>query len=497
MKRLVVFLAIAMLAVSLAPVSVSAKPKKGGADTPVVAKVEVASVAALEAFANDHGIDLLEVLVESRGLAVFSPIDVKDLEKDGRVEWAEELDVSTTDDDRFHAWVQDLGLDVDRLDQTDEDRFHAWEEEDANRAQADSGCTVEFSDGFALIEWDEVPGAKRYAIFRDNVWLGRTKDTQTIDTAPDPAATYRYRAIYPGGEKGPKADCVVGAPRTHLGEGLENLGLDEIHRVSDGTGAVVAILDTGVDRANEGLAAATVDGWDFVDDDAAPRDEGNAVDDDGDGAVDESVGHGTHVAGIVNQVAPGATILAYRVLDSDGRGNYYAVAEAIDDAVAAGADVINLSFGGEKVKSKRFKESIKAAHAAGVVIIAAAGNDGQDKKQFPASEGSVLGVTAWDATQDVLPGFANYGKWVDVAAPGVRVGSILPNGRVVAWSGSSMAAPVVAGQAALIAAIEPGISPKEIEKVIRDSARKLDKKFKNKPEKGVVDLLASIERIMR
>ncbi|MCB0993125.1 MAG: S8 family serine peptidase, partial [Acidimicrobiales bacterium] len=462
-----------------------------------VVRVDVHTTAAIEAFGRDHDLQVMEVLVESRGIAVFSAANPKDLEKDGRVLWAEPLDMGQLDDDGFHAWVQELGLDADRLDQADDDGFHAWDD-DHPGAIADAECWVRFDGPSAQIQWMAVDGAKKYAVWADGRWLGRTKATSWNDGQATDGALYQVRPIFHGGVKGDRLDCVPDAgDAAHLGDGLEQLNLESAHRISDGSGTVVAILDTGVDPADPRLAGVLIDGWDFVDDDASPRDTGNGVDDDGDGHIDESVGHGTHVAGIVNQLAPGAKILAYRVLDGDGRGNFYAVAEAIDDAVAAGADVINLSFGGTKIKSDRFKQALQRAEQAGVVVIAAAGNDGVDKKQFPASEGGVLGVTAWDPEADALAGFANFGKWVDVAAPGVRVGSVLPNGRVAAWSGSSMAAPIVTGQAALIIALDPGIAPKDVEKAIRDTCRKLDKKVKNKPEKGVIDLLASVDRFAR
>ena len=86
-------------------------------------------------------------------------------------------------------------------------------------------------------------------------------------------------------------------------------------------------------------------GYDFVDNDLAPDEEANGLDDDGDGRVDELYGHGTHVAGIVHLVAPDARLLPLRVLNSDGRGNNFRTASAIVYATHRGADAINLSLG--------------------------------------------------------------------------------------------------------------------------------------------------------
>ncbi len=279
-----------------------------------------------------------------------------------------------------------------------------------------------------------------------------------------------------------------------LGQGLASLELGTVHTLSTGAGVSVAVLDTGIDPASSGLDGVVIDRWDFIDDDDDPSDTGNGIDDDGDSRIDEAIGHGTHVAGIVHQVAPNATVLNYRVLDSDGRGNVYAVAEAIYDATAAGADIINLSFGmSQKLKASVMKDALHDARKAGVIVVAAAGNRGNDKKQYPAADKNVLGVTAYDDTSQTMPAFASHGGWVDVAAPGVGVASRLPGGRVAAWSGSSMATPVVAGQAALLLSVDGTLEPKHVEKAIRDSARKIDHKYG--PKKGLVNLLDSFAEL--
>jgi subtilisin family serine protease len=186
-----------------------------------------------------------------------------------------------------------------------------------------------------------------------------------------------------------------------------------------------------------------------VDDDPVPQEERDNVDQDGDSIVDEGYGHGTFVAGIVALVAPGARILPQRVLDSDGRGNVFTVAEAVYDSVAEGADVINMSFGTTgAVESKVLTEALKAAAKAGVVLVAAAGNDGSRVKHYPAAVDGVLSVGALDAGGTGLAPFSARGDWVDLAAPGQDVTSMLPCGYGT-WSGTSMAAPFVAGAAAL------------------------------------------------
>ncbi len=279
-----------------------------------------------------------------------------------------------------------------------------------------------------------------------------------------------------------------------FGPGLESLQLDLAHRTSTGEGAVVAILDTGIDADHEVFDGRVLAGRDFVDDDVDPDDERAGLDADGDGMADESWGHGTHVAGIVVQVAPDADIVPYRVLDSEGEGRVFAVAAAIFDATDREVDVINLSFGlDHRSKSKMLEDALKYAKDSDVLVVAAAGNDGLGDKRYPAAEKDVMSVGAADIGTRQMASFANHGGWVEVAAPGVSVMSVLPDGQFGIWSGSSMAAPFVSGQAALLVAVSRDEKPKKVVDAIRKSSRNPDRG--NKIKYGMIDLIGSLDEL--
>ncbi len=236
------------------------------------------------------------------------------------------------------------------------------------------------------------------------------------------------------------------------------LKLADAQRRSKGADVLVAVLDTGADTAHPVLAGRTVPAWNYVDDTADVSDVPQGLDTDGDGTSDEAVGHGTFVSGLVALVAPGARILPARVLDSDGIGNTFSVAEAIVDAVDAGADVINLSFGSsDEADSRVVGEALRMAANNNVVVIGAAGNLRSTVPQFPASASQVCGVAALGSGSQ-LAYFSNRGPWVEVAAPGDQLVGPMPGGGYSVWSGSSMSSALVSGQAALLRAIAPGVS---------------------------------------
>jgi subtilisin family serine protease len=272
------------------------------------------------------------------------------------------------------------------------------------------------------------------------------------------------------------------------------LQLDAAHQISTGSGAIVAVLDTGIDASHPIFEGRLLPTWDYVGDDNDPTDVADGTDNDGDGAIDEAYGHGTHVAGIVSLVAPDAQILPGRVLDADGRGNVFVVAEAINDVVAAGATVINLSFGtADLTESKLLKDAIAEAKQAGAVVVASAGNSASAVRRFPASIDKVISVAGLDSSESRLATFSNRGSWVLTAAPSSGIVSAVPGGGFAAWSGTSMAAPFVSGEAALLISMQPGANVDHILKTVSSSCVKLRNGAKGDPPS--IDIVAGLQKL--
>jgi hypothetical protein len=188
-------------------------------------------------------------------------------------------------------------------------------------------------------------------------------------------------------------------------------------------------------------------------------------------------GHGTHVAGLLALIAPDAKIIPVRVLDPQGIGNIWVLAEAITYAVDQGADVINMSLATPRrthllgsVLNKVCddvplpgEEDFPAATNPYLVIVAGAGNTGDSTKMYPAAEniGGLLAVGA-STQQDTLASFSTRASWIQVVAPGEGIPSSVPNGFYGTWSGTSMAAPIAAGEVALVRAAFPNLTNKKI-----------------------------------
>ena len=235
---------------------------------------------------------------------------------------------------------------------------------------------------------------------------------------------------------------------------LDLIGVPGAHTVTRGDGAVVAVVDTGIDAAHQDLQGRLLPAANFV------TGKSNANDEDG---------HGTHVTGIVSastdngigvaSVAPGAQVLPVRVLDEDGSGSDSEVARGIDHAIAQRVHVINLSLGGNALSSflpgGEFGDAIQRAVDAGIVVVAAAGNDTIPLCEQPEVRGKILCVGAVDRRG--MRAFYSSGDSATIMAPGGNgtgddILSTIPGSKYDRIAGTSQAAPHVSGVAALLVA---------------------------------------------
>lgn len=203
---------------------------------------------------------------------------------------------------------------------------------------------------------------------------------------------------------------------------VSKIGLTTAHERSTGSGAVVAVLDTGITAAHPVFQGRVVSGTDFVDGDGNPDDASPGHDLDGDGMVDEMAGHGTFVSGLVVLAAPDAKIMPIRILDSEGRGDSWNLAKGIWYAIDHGVEVINLSLGSTD-DSDIVEVAIEEAAELGITIVAAAGNcDRTEPEEFPAmtDEELVIGVAAVD-DGDGRAVFSNYHERLLLSAPAVTI----------------------------------------------------------------------------
>lgn len=259
---------------------------------------------------------------------------------------------------------------------------------------------------------------------------------------------------------------------------LESVWGNEDYGNTAGEGTVVAVIDTGVDYNHEDLQdniwtnSAEVSGTTGADDD----NNGYVDDVHGINLIDpnetpmDDHGHGTHVAGIIAMennnvggvgIAYKSKIMPIKAGGSDGTFNSTDIAKGIEYAYKNGADVINMSFG-SSAHSALIENALQDAFNS-CVLVAAAGNDGiptadcplGGQNMYPASYSYVIGVMAYDENNK----FASFSNWdyapnanaeYEVVAPGVSVYSTLPNGRYASWNGTSMAAPMVSAEAAIL-----------------------------------------------
>jgi serine protease len=326
-----------------------------------------------------------------------------------------------------------------------------------------------------------------YVVEGDRQFLKELKRSPLRKTTEYIEANYQYHAL-----------TAPNDPDYTKQWNFRNINVEQAWDETRGDGITVAVIDTGVSQVPDLKLTKFVAGYDFVNDKADASDDN---------------GHGTHVAGTIAQstnngygvagIAYEATIMPLKVLSGSGGGTVADIAESIKFAADNDADVINMSLGGGGA-SKLIEDAIDYAYKKGVVVVAAAGNENRNSASYPARYPHVISVAATDSA-DIKAPYSNFGAGVDISAPGgSENGKILQNtidpssGETVfvGFQGTSMAAPHVAGVAALIKA--SGISePNEVLSILKQSSRKVQQDPLNHFGAGHLDAGAAVKLALR
>ena len=265
--------------------------------------------------------------------------------------------------------------------------------------------------------------------------------------------------------------------------------LNSFYSDSNSINTDIAVLDTGIDLDHDDLNV-------YQEKTFIP----------GTTTANDDHGHGTHIAGVAAAkdnslgtvgIAPGARLWAIKVLESSGNGEISTLVKGLDYIAknARQIDVAVLSLGCE-CKSDILDMAIDNAIRAGITVVVAAGNEGKNAHAFsPANNPNVIAVSAIIDTDgkcggngpatsygsdDTLASFSNYGDIVDIAAPGVDIYSTFKNNSYASLTGTSMAAPHVAGAAALYLNLHQGASPEEVKKYLISSGSEISDSCDNK-----------------
>jgi thermitase len=278
-------------------------------------------------------------------------------------------------------------------------------------------------------------------------------------------------------------DKAAGDPLRAKQWALTKVNIEGAWRVTRGSPKIkIASVDSGADLGHPDLRGQIADSW------RASGLMGRM----GLAGAGDDCGHGTHCAGIAGAAAgnnegiagaaPGCKLLIVKALDKAGAGPTSDIVRGIRWAMSHGAHVISLSVGGEE-DSRALRDACQDALQAGIVVVAAMGNDGKTVKNWPACIPGVIAVGATNKT-DGVAGFSTRGGWISVAAPGANILSTAPTYAVTmnrgkdaelgrgygTLSGTSMATPLVAGIVALMLSANPNLKPAQVKAALEKSA---------------------------
>ncbi len=291
-------------------------------------------------------------------------------------------------------------------------------------------------------------------------------------SAAQPNFLYRFGQAQPPAQSDAGAQYVV--PKLHL---------LEAHKITNGDDVLVAVIDSKIDTSHPDLAGVIADQYDALGTPAPPH------------------MHGTGMAGAIAAhakligVAPKVKLLAVRAFSRDkesAQGTTFNILKGLDWAASKNARIVNMSFAGPA--DPMFRDMLAKAHARGIVLIAAVGNAGpRSPPLYPAADRDVIGVTATDVDDKLLPQ-ANRGLQVAVAAPGVEILEPAPGAGYQLTTGTSVAAAHASGVAALLLARDPKLTPDQVRGLLIKSARAIPGN-KRDVGAGVIDALGAVDAI--
>ena len=244
--------------------------------------------------------------------------------------------------------------------------------------------------------------------------------------------------------------------------GVAHIGAETAWSTSTGNGVKVAVLDTGISLSHPDLQANIKGGYNAINPSKPPEDLN---------------GHGSHVSGTIAAalnsigvagVAPQASLYAVQVLGASGSGYCSDIIEGLDWSISNGMQVANMSYGGPDLCDGE-KEALDLADAAGITLVAAAGNNYGGAVDYPGAYEKVIAVSAINSS-NAFASFSSQGSEVDLTAPGVSIPSTYKKGGYKTLSGTSMAAPHVSGVAALVLQLHASMTPAQVRNCLQSTA---------------------------